>query len=583
MHLLLAFLFPPILLFLVACQPPDYENPCDPNQENLVRTLLLKNLLGIETSACRYLIPNQNLSSTAPDSGSSSSNSEQSTSSASTSPGTTSTPLPSNWEAQAYLKAPNAEAADQFGSSVSMSGDTIVVGTRFEDSNQTTITNGTTASLNNTGFDTGAAYVFFRTGNNWAQQAYLKAPIADNNDQFGWALGVSGDTVVVSAPIEDSNQTTITNGTTASANNLALSSGAVYVFQRTGSTWERQAYIKASNAGANDEFGTVLSISGDTLIVGARMEDSNQTTITNGTTASADNSLADSGAVYVFKRTGSIWDQEAYLKAPNAGSLDEFGCAVSISGDKIAVGVRAEDSNQTTITNGSTASADNSLADSGAVYVFQRSGSTWSQQAFLKASNAGASDLFGHSVSISGNTIAVGAFQEDSNQTTVTNGSTASANNSLTDSGAVYVFQRAGSIWSQEAYLKAPNAGVGDAFGWTVSIDGDTIAVGARTEDSNQTTITNGTTASADDSLSGAGAVYIFQRTGSNWIQQSYLKAPNAGGADGFGEILSISGNTVVVGASTEDSNQTTITNGTTASADNSASNAGAAYVFIRR
>jgi hypothetical protein len=136
--------------------------------------------------------------------------------------------------------------------------------------------------------------------------------------------------------------------------------------------------------------------------------------------------------------------------------------------------------------------------------------------------------------------------------------------------------------WIQDAYLKAPNADADDNFGHSVAVSGDTVAVGAWGEDSNQTTITNGPTASADNSASNAGAVYVFRRTGVTWAQESYLKAPNAGASDNFGYSVAVSGDTVAVGAYFEDSNQTTITNGATASADNSASSAGAVYIFVR-
>ncbi|MCZ8240149.1 MAG: FG-GAP repeat protein [Leptospiraceae bacterium] len=188
-----------------------------------------------------------------------------------------------NWSQQAYLKAPNAEANDQFGYSVSISGDTIVVGAIYEDSNQTTITNGATASSNNIAVDSGAAYVFVRSGSNWSHQAYLKAPNAEAGDVFGYSVSISGDTIVVGANFEASNQTTITNGATASSNNSADDSGAAYVFVRSGSNWSNQAYLKAPNAEASDYFG-YSAISGDTIVVGAIGEASNQTTITNGAT-----------------------------------------------------------------------------------------------------------------------------------------------------------------------------------------------------------------------------------------------------------------------------------------------------------
>ncbi|MCP5500639.1 MAG: hypothetical protein H7A25_12090 [Leptospiraceae bacterium] len=484
------------------------------------------------------------------------------------------------WAQEAYLKAANAEANDNFGSSVSISSDTLAVGAYKEASNQTTITNGTTASADNSAANSGAVYVFKRSGTTWAQEAYLKAANAEANDNFGISVSVNADTVAVAAHLEDSNQTTITNGTTASADNSASGSGAVYVFKRSGTTWAQEAYLKAANAETGDSFGISVSVNADTVAVGAYKEASNQTTITNGTTASADNSAANSGAVYVFKRSGTTWAQEAYLKAANAEANDNFGISVSVNADTVAVGAQQEDSNQTTITNGTTASADNSAANSGAVYVFKRSGTSWAQEAYLKAPNAEASDFFGRYVSISSDTLAVGAFGEDSNQTTITNGTTASAVNTASSVGAVYVFKRSGTSWTQEAYLKAANAEASDYFGSPVSISSDTLAVGAYQEDSNQTTITNGTTASADNSASGSGAVYVFKRSGTTWAQEAYLKAANAETGDSFGISVSVNADTVAVAAHLEDSNQTTITNGTTASADNSASQAGAVYVF---
>ena len=482
---------------------------------------------------------------------------------------------------EAYLKAPNAESNDVFGWVVAASGNTIVVGAIGESSNQTTITNGSTASADNSVSGAGAAYVFVRSGSSWTQEAYLKAPNAGGGDVFGSAVGISGDTIVVGASGEDSNQTTITNGTTASADNSANEAGAAYVFVRSGTTWTQQAYLKAPNAGGGDEFGSAVAISGDTIVVGAYIEDSNQTTITNGTTASADNSAPQAGAAYIFVRSGTTWTQEAYLKAPNAESGDVFGRAVAISGDTIVVGALGEDSNQTTITNGTIASADNSANEAGAAYVFVRSGTTWTQQAYLKAPNVGGGDEFGSAVAISGDTIVVGASGEDSNQTTITNGTIASADDSANEAGAAYVFVRSGTTWTQQAYLKAPNAENGDFFGRTVAVSGDTIVIGASAEDSNQTTITNGTSASSDNSASGAGAAYVFVRSGGTWTQQAYLKAPNAESGDSFGQPVAVSGGTIVVGATGEDSNQTAITNGTSASSDNSASGAGAAYVFI--
>jgi hypothetical protein len=193
----------------------------------------------------------------------------------------------------------------------------------------------------------------------------------------------------------------------------------------------QQAYLKASNTGAGDEFGDSVAVSGDTVVVGAWGEDSSATGV-NGD--QADNSASNSGAAYVFVRSGGVWSQQAYLKASNTGAGDFFGWSVAVSGDTVVVGAQYEDSSATGV-NGN--QADNSALDSGAAYVFVRSGGVWSQQAYLKASNTGAGDEFGRSVAISGDTVVVGAPSEDSSAVGV-NGN--QADNSAADAGAAYVF-----------------------------------------------------------------------------------------------------------------------------------------------
>ncbi|MEM7182605.1 MAG: putative Ig domain-containing protein [Spirochaetota bacterium] len=488
-----------------------------------------------------------------------------------------------DWQQQAYIKAPNNDASDRFGWSVALYNDTLAVGSVLEASNQTTITNGNTASSDNSVSEAGAVYVFVRSGTTWSQQAYIKAANAGTaSDKFGETIALDTDTLAVGAYQEDSNQTTITNGTGASTDDSASDAGAVYVYTRSGTTWSQQAYIKAANAESSDNFGWRVALTGDTLAVSAFKEASNQTTITNGTGASTDNSASDSGAVYIYTRSGTTWTQEAYIKASNAEASDFFGYNIALSGDTLAVGSIQEDSNQTTITNGTSSSSDNTTVDCGAVFVYTRSGTTWSQQAYLKAPNAGSGDNLGIGMAIDGDTIVAGAYQEDSSQTTITNGTSAGADDSTSNAGAAYVFKRSGTTWAQEAYLKAPNPSNNDYFGLHTSISGDIAIVGANQEDSNQIGITNGTTASADNSASNAGAAYVFKRSGSTWAQESYIKTVNMEANDRLGYGVAVYGTTIAVGAFKESSNQTTITNGNTASTDNSNSEAGAVYVFTR-
>ena len=290
-----------------------------------------------------------------------------------------------------------------------------------------------------------------------------------------------------------------------------------------GPVFEQHAYLKSSNPGFSDWFGRSVAISGNTVVVGAETESSSSVGV-NGN--DADNSSEYSGAAYVFVRTSAGWQHQAYLKASNTGAGDRFGWSVAISGDTVVVGARYESSDAIGV-NGD-GSNDLSLK-SGAAYVFTRTGDVWSQQAYLKATNADAYDSFGWSVAISGDTLAVGAMYESSNAIIVDGDET---NNSLSQAGAVYVFTRTGTEWSPQAYLKASNAGEKDRFGTSVAISGETVVAGARGEDSNTTGVDS---SGSNNSASGAGASYVFTRTGTQWGQQAYLKASNTGSDDGFG------------------------------------------------
>jgi hypothetical protein len=406
-----------------------------------------------------------------------------------------------SWSQQAYLKASNTDAGDNFGSSVAVSGDTLVVGAWGEASNTTGV-NGSQAD--NSKNDAGAAYVFVRSGTSWSQQAYLKASNTDSNDHFGWFVAVSGDTLVVGAQDEGSNATGV-NGN--QSDNSTSGAGAAYVFVRNGTSWSQQAYLKASNTDSNDLFGRSVAVSGDTVVVGALNEDSNATGV-NGN--QADNSAPCAGAAYVFVRNGTGWSQQAYLKASNTDALafDAFGWSVAVSGNTVVVGSPGEDSAATGV-NGN--QADNSAPGAGAAYVFVRNGTSWSQQAYLKASNTDSIDQFGYRVAVSGDTLVVGVEREDSNATGV-NGD--QSDNSAQDAGAAYVFVRNGSSWSQQAYLKASNTDSNDRFGYGVAVSGDTVVLGAWLEGSNATGI-NGD--EGDNSAPAAGAAYVFELFPNPW------------------------------------------------------------------
>lgn len=479
------------------------------------------------------------------------------------------------WNAIGYVKASNTEASDAFGSAISLSADgtTLAVAAYGEDGASPGI-NGN--QNDNSAPSSGAVYVFARIDDDWQQQAYLKASNVEKQDLFGFNLNISlsanGNTLVVGASGEQSAATGI-NGDGNS--NAAGRSGAAYVFTRSKATWEQQAYIKAINTDEVDRFGDSVSLSGDgtTLAVGASTEDGGAIGV-NGN--QADNSAPDSGAVYLFEYSNGAWQQDAYLKASNAGAWKEFGDAVSLSadGNTLAVGSTRENSGATGIDG---VQNDDSIPNSGAVYVFSRSNGSWQQQAYVKSSNPASGDRFGKVVSVSanGNTVAVGAYVENGAATGI-NGN--QLNKAAAGAGAVYLFERSNENWAQQAYIKASNTDRDDRFGSAVSLsaDGNSLAVGAPYEDSLATGI-NGN--QNDNAADNTGAVYLFARSSQSWQQRAYIKASNTDTRDYFGTSVSLSadGDTLAIGAFAESGGATGV-NGN--QSDDTVSASGAVYLY---
>lgn len=468
-----------------------------------------------------------------------------------------------DWEVDAFIKASNAETNDQFGTEVALShdGNTLAVSAYTEDSSVTGI-NGTPDNL---AADSGAVYVYTRSANGiWSQQAFIKASNTGADDTFGISIALSGDgnLLAVGAAAEDSS----TTGVNGLPNESAMDSGAVYVFARTGGTWSQQAYIKASNAGGGDRFGydVALSSDGATLAVGAYNEDS--------LGAVPNENATNSGAVYVFTRAGSAWSQQAFVKAGNAGAEDQFGSVVALSsnGSVLAVGAPAEDSS----TSGIDGTPNESAAESGAAYIFVRTNGLWTQQAFVKAGNTGAGDTFGTTLALSadGSLLAVGAPDEDSS----VSGVNGTPNDSLRNSGAVYLFERVTNSWSQRAFVKPHNPGYEDNFGYVVSLSADArdLVVGATGEDSSVAGINQ----TPNDGLASSGAVYVFQTM--NWSLRTFVKATNPGQLDFFGSAVCLSGDgrSLVVAAFMEASSVT----GVGGTPNDNATGSGAVYTYFR-
>ena len=494
----------------------------------------------------------------------------------------------------AYLKASNPGTSDHFGCggvlqghtgqgvALSADGTTLAIGAPHEGSGAAGISGN---QRDDSVFDAGAVYVFARTGDRWAQQAYVKPSNPHMSAEFGHAVALSadGNTMAVSAYWEASNATGV-NGN--QKDQSIPQAGAVYVFTRRGAIWTQQAYVKASNTGEagtadafgeGDQFGFSVTLSGDgnTLAVGALTEDG-AATGTNGT--QTDNSAQSAGAVYVFTRSGSAWSQQAYVKPANADAGDMFGYAVSLStdGNTMAVGSFDEDGTG----RGINPPADNKTGGAGAAYVFTRTGGAWSQQAYIKPSNGETQDSFGVDVALSadGATLLVGTLDEDCKATGVNAPGCDSDWRDDLSMGAAYVFARSTAGWTQQAFLKPSNTGPNDWFGSRLALsgDGNTAAIGASLEDSAAKGI-NGR--QNDESAGEAGVVYLFRRTGGSWRQHAYIKGSNTEAFDEFGSSVALdrAGSVLVASARGEDSAARGV-NGN--QGDNSAAEAGAAYVF---
>jgi len=428
------------------------------------------------------------------------------------------------------ITASDGASIDRFGLSVAVNGDTIVVGAFLDDDN---------------GSDSGNAYVFIRTGTVWALQEKLTASDGTNDDPFGLSVAVNGDTIVIGARLDDDN---------------GSNSGSAYVFTRTGTVWTLQGKLTASDGASEDRFGSSVAVNGDTIVIGANGDD---------------DTANESGSAYVFTRTGTVWALErkliaisdaffgiyvavdgdtivigangdvdgsdngsAYifetvapaliivemdkLTASGGAAEDVFGLSVAVSGDTIVIGASRDD--------------DNGL-ESGSVYVFTRTGTLWALQGKLTPSDGAPDDLFGGHVAVDGDTIVVGALGDDDNGL---------------DSGSVYVYTRTGTVWALQGKLTARDGAVGDRFGESVTVDGDTIVSGARED---------------DDNGIDSGSAFVFTRTGTVWTQQGKLTASDGASDDFFGFSVAINGDTIVIGAFRDDDN---------------GFNSGSAYVFTR-
>lgn len=306
------------------------------------------------------------------------------------------------------------------------------------------------------------------------QQAKLVAFDGAFLDRFGSWVDIDGDTAVVGSFQDDSGR------------------GSAYVYRFDGATWSLEQKVTAQDAAGGDLFGVSVAIDGDTILIGAHLDD---------------DAGSASGAAYVFTRSGATWTQQQKLVAADAASEDRFGFALDIDADTIVVGARDD---------------DDAGISSGAAYVFRRDAGTWAEEAKLTASDGAELDFFGRTVAVSGDTVAVGAHQDD---------------DAGTNSGSAYVFTRSGTIWTEEEKLVATDGAAGDQFGYSVDVSGNTLVVGAYGD---------------ADAGAETGAVYVFQRAG-NWSQAGKVVPSDAAAGDWFGGVVGVQGSVIAVASQYDD------------------------------
>ena len=332
----------------------------------------------------------------------------------------------------------------------------------------------------------------------WSQRQKITSAPRGVGAQFGNAVAISDNTMVVGARFD---------GTTVSQ------AGAAYVYVLSGGTWTQQAVLLANDGAVADKFGYSVAISENTIVVGAYNDDS---------------PLSNGGSAYVFVRSGATWTQQQKLTAGDGTADDEFGNAVGINGETIAVGAHFAD-----LPNNS---------EAGSVYIYRRTGTNWAQnQKLIPTAAVILGDHFGESVALSGSKIVIGAAGDDT---------------PFTAAGAVYVFADNGGGYVQQQKLTIASGANGDSFGNSVAVEGNTLIGGAL-----QYTPIVGQPA--------FGAAYIYEFNGSTWVSQGRIVASDGASVDRFGYSVAVSNNVVAVGAREDD---------TTAGGPD----AGSTYIFTR-
>lgn len=360
---------------------------------------------------------------------------------------------------QQPLPTSDGATGDVTGFSLAISGSTAVVAAP-----------GKTIGTN---FQEGQVYIFTRTGDTWTEQQKILSPAPQYNGVFGYVVALSGDTLAITSPTQTVGEST--------------QQGELFVYTRTNNVWTEQQRLTASDGGPGQQFGQLMALSGDTIVVGSPLK-------TVGTSSLQ-------GQVYVFTRTGTTWAESQILTASDAAANDFFGFSVGVSGDTLVIGASQKNAVQ------------------GQVYVFTRTNNVWSEQQIITAADGKSGDNLGSRVAISGDTLVAAAPGATVGENAV--------------QGKVYVFTRVGTTWTEQQQIAASDGQPNEGFGSALAISGNNLVVGHYQK-------VVGTNAQQ-------GQAYLFSRTGTTWTEQQILTPVDGAAGEYFGYAVAIDGSTALV------------------------------------
>ena len=362
-------------------------------------------------------------------------------------------------ERKPVLISTDSTPFDDYGVSVALAGNTALIGVPFDDSQ---------------GFNAGAVYFYKRANNDWVLLQKITASDAAPGDQFGWSVSLDGGVAVIGSRFDDDN---------------GFNSGSVYIFKLHDKDWSEQQKITASNGSAGDQFGRAVALTGERLVVGAPYTDNRGT---------------NSGTAYSFARVEDVWCEQQQLIASDRAQDDQFGWSVATEGDTTLISARFD---------------DDKGSNSGSVYVYRYRNQVWQEQQKLTASDGQVNDQYGWSLVLTGNTAAIGArFNDDQG----------------VNSGAVYVYRHQDGLWREQQKLIANDGSSHDQFGWSVSMQGGALLVGAPFD---------------DDKGYQSGSVYAYNFGGGLWTLGQKFIASDAFPGERYGLAIALTGQSALIGA----------------------------------